>query len=129
MPETQNNKVVLVMDDEKPVRTMLVSLITALGGMTTITAANVEEGFKAFSQEKIDLIISDLSMPGETGIDMLARVRATGSNVPLMIFSGSLNQGEARKAIEMGANKVLSKPATIDELIKAITELLGIPAE
>ncbi len=117
------------MDDEKMIRSMLVRLIKALGGMTSITAASVEEGFKAFTEEKIDLIISDLSMPGETGIDMLARVRATGSKVPLMIFSGSLNQGEAEKAVAMGANKVLNKPAPIEELIAAIQELLGIPAE
>jgi CheY-like chemotaxis protein len=129
MTETRENKVVLVMDDEKMIRSMLVRLIKALGGMTSITAASVEEGFKAFTEEKIDLIISDLSMPGETGIDMLARVRATGSKVPLMIFSGSLNQGEAEQAVAMGANKVLNKPAPIEELIAAIQELLGIPAE
>ena len=49
MTETRENKVVLVMDDEKMIRSMLVGLIKALGGMTSITAASVEEGFKAFT--------------------------------------------------------------------------------
>ena len=121
-----SERIVLVIDNDEHVRRTLESVCKLIEGVRPITAANVSAGYKLFCENNIGLVITDLSMPSETGLDLLRRVRGGGSDVPVLVFSGSFTAGTREMAHELGATEILNKPANIDALMTTIRRLLSI---
>ena len=117
---------VLLIDDDDHVRRTLERVCGLIEGVLTLSASNVADGYRMFEDTSIDLIITDLSMPDETGLGLLKRVRGGGSDIPVMVFSGSFTPGTREKAQELGATEILNKPANIETLMATIRRLLGI---
>ena len=118
------NKTVLIVDDDKMVRLFLRKLCKSLD-LACKEAPNVAQALNLLSAGTVDLVISDLGMPDESGFHLLQNIRSSGRSVPFMIFSGSLNSNEEEKKLyEAGANVILHKSADISELKNAIQNLL-----
>jgi signal transduction histidine kinase len=100
---------VLVIDDEREVRSVLRDVLTSIGH-TVVEAASGEEGLARCESEAVDLILADVSMPGMSGWDVAAACQRRFPRVPLGFVTGwgdRLNQEEAARS---GVRFVLSKP-------------------
>jgi EAL domain-containing protein (putative c-di-GMP-specific phosphodiesterase class I) len=87
---------VLVVDDDAMVASTLTSLLT-------------REGYRV-DQFTVDVVLSDISMPGMTGIEMLEKLRALASDVPVVFMTGVPRIEDAMRAMELGAFRYLTKP-------------------
>lgn len=80
---------------------------------------------KAFKgSSSVDLIVSDLQMPGMTGIELLTEIRELDANIPFIILTGYANVDNAIEALRLGANDFLKKPFDMDELLLLIDKTL-----
>ena len=115
-------KLILVVDDDNSLRTGLKNFLIRMGH-EVIDAANIKLGLEYLSTKPIDLVISDINMPGGSGIDLLERTRKF-SMVPFILMTGLSTITQARKAREYGVKYFLAKPFDLTELKKAIKSSL-----
>jgi len=117
-------KVVLIVDDEPSIRKLL-SKVCEIIGVDHVEACCVVDAIALLDSRGFDLVVSDLNMPGETGLQILDHLRSANGGIPVIIFSGSLTEMEEAKALKMGANLVLTKPAGIAVLEENMSRFLG----
>ncbi len=122
---------VLLIDDVPVVRTALCKFITRAGHEVTECGGG-EEAWSKMTQQRFDLVVTDLWMKDGGGLDFIKRAREHGLATPIIaITSGALKFSPAesgRVALDAGANRVLLKPVTRILLIDTIAELIGVSA-
>jgi DNA-binding NtrC family response regulator len=117
-----NGKTVLVVDDEKDLCEIIASELL-VSGANPLQAHNVQEALQRLSQGHVDLIISDIRMPGDSGVDLLDTLRGRGYKLPVILMTGFADISE-HEAIRRGAGAVVSKPFDLDQLFKVCNELV-----
>lgn len=118
---------ILLIDDDDAVRSLLHRVLTERGH-TVVEATNGDEGLKLYPTAQADLLITDIMMPGKTGLDVLAELRDSHSPFKAIAISGGSLHGKEdglRRAKALGAAKVLAKPFSCDVLIAAVDEVLS----
>ena len=122
---THGAPLVLVVDDDDRLREF-VRVNLEMDGYSVREAANAEEGLAALEEESPDLILLDVMMPGMDGWDMLRRVqeRHGVGTIPVIMFSGKVEEGTAERAAEQGAQAFLGKPFDPQQLIESTKQLL-----
>lgn len=112
---------VLIVDDDVAFRT---TIGRDLGdqGFAVSLAGNADEATAALARGPIDVLLTDLRMPGADGIDLLATVRTLAPRTRAILMSGYASARDYQRAIECGAVRVLSKPFTSSELLQAIRQ-------
>jgi len=105
----------LVIDDEKNIREGLAEYLAG-DGYEVVCAENGEEGWKLFSGGDIDLVITDLKMPGLGGEELMKRILAQAPGFPVIILTGHGTVESAVAAMREGAWDFLSKPVDLDHL-------------
>lgn len=115
-------KKILVVDDKKELRTLLKEYLTQ-EGFEIATAGNGQEALFVARQEKPDLVILDLMMPGMSGYDFL-RVYSRESNTPVIILTAKLEESEKVLGLELGADDFVTKPFSIRELAARVRAVL-----
>jgi signal transduction histidine kinase/CheY-like chemotaxis protein len=123
-PQSRPRGTVLVVDDEPGVRTATVRMLTRLG-LCVIAAAGGEEALRLFEahSNEISLVLLDMAMPGMSGADVFAALRAH-SKVRVVIVTGYALEDQVQDLAERGA-RVLEKPFRIDALEREIDVALG----
>ena len=116
---------ILVVDDEEPMRKLLHEMLT-LGGHEVVTAVDGQDGIERLQQERFDVIISDLSMPRKTGVDVLNAAKSLDPNYPVVIITGYPSPETAEKLIRVGASEFITKPFEMDKIHITITKLLAM---
>ncbi len=105
----------LVTDDEPLVRRLIRrALVTA-----RIDVAEARDGLQALSaieRERVDLVITDVRMPGLSGLGLLERLRGTHASLPVILISGSDEVASREMAVELGAFDFLRKPLDVKYL-------------
>ena len=116
----------LVADDSETVLLMLQRRLE-MAGYEVTTATDGEEALKAVEEageeREPDLILLDAMMPNMSGIEVLEKLRAGGSKVPILIISAHLDAQEPERMRSLGADDVVSKPFEWDRLIGRIEDL------
>jgi two-component system, NtrC family, response regulator AtoC len=102
-------KRVLVVDDEQRMRRVLQILIEKLG-LESYGAVDAENALDYLQTNQVDLVLSDLKMPGMGGLEFLARVRAIDADVPVVILTAYGTVASAVEAMKLGAFDFLLKP-------------------
>ncbi|MGE0546265.1 MAG: response regulator [Kofleriaceae bacterium] len=113
----------LIVDDDEAFRTTI-GRDLAEHGYKVRLAQNADEAESALSSETIDIMLTDLRMPGDDGIDLLARVRSLSARTRTILMSGYASARDYQRAIECGAVRVLCKPFTSSELLLAIRQAI-----
>jgi len=116
---------ILVVDDEKLVRDLLRRLLE-LAGHQVCEAADGEEALVRLEAQPFDLMILDLFMPGQDGLETLMALRRQNKHLAVIAISGggSSQCDLLRVAEKFGAARVLSKPFGRDELLQTVRALL-----
>src|SRR5215831_1348650 len=113
---------VLVVDDDPSIRQTIVNYLGDYEIQVTALASGREIA-DVVAREMIDLLILDLKLPGEDGIDIARRIRAD-SNMPIIMLTGRKEEADRVMALELGADDYLTKPFSPRELLARIRSLL-----
>ncbi len=118
---------VLVVDDT-PHNVKLLADLLAVKGYAVATAASGEEALAKVASEQPDLVLLDIMMPGLSGYDVCARLRASPATalLPIVLVTSLDPQEERVKGIEAGADDFLSKPINRAELFARVRSLLRV---
>ena len=108
----------LVVDDENGPRQALRMLLKE--EFTVHLASNVPEGLAILEHEAIELIITDIRMPKQTGVDLLRQVKATKPDIQVIIVTGYGHLDTAVKAVEFGAFAYIEKPFDNDAMLQTV---------
>jgi two-component system, OmpR family, response regulator len=114
---------VLVVDDEENV-THLVSSALRFDGFETITAENGTDALTKITQYDPDLVVLDVMMPGRDGLGVLAELRASGSQVPVIFLTARDTSGDRVAGLRAGADDYVVKPFSIEELLARVHAVL-----
>jgi len=112
---------ILVVDDEHIIRRTFSRILQNQGHEVWI-AAGTPEALETLSQHKIDVMVSDIVMPGLNGLDLMALVSKEAPDVVVVLVTGEPTAETAIQALRGGALDYLCKPVAPDELIKAVEE-------
>ncbi|MBC8519963.1 MAG: response regulator [Gammaproteobacteria bacterium] len=112
----------LVVDDDPEIRRLLREYLERAGYRLS-TAAGGREMFSALEQAPIDLIILDLMMPGDDGLELLRKLRGH-SNIPVVMLTAMGEETDRILGLEMGADDYISKPFNPRELLARIKSVL-----
>ena len=113
---------VLVVDDDPMIRQMIVDYLGDNEIQVTAVASGREIA-DVTARTMIDLLILDLKLPGEHGLDIARRIRAD-SNMPIIMLTGRKEEADRVMALELGADDYLTKPFSPRELLARIRALL-----
>jgi len=118
---------VLVVDDEKNIRRTLGMVLTG-EGYRCLEAENAEQALEIIASpaEPVDLAIIDLKLPGMSGLDALARIRADEAtrDLPVIVISGHATVHDAVHAIKLGATDFFEKPLNRDRILVSVMNSL-----
>ncbi len=106
---------ILFVDDDASLRTV-VSIALAKDGHRVDTAENGEVALAMFTQTKYDLVIQDVRMPGMNGLELLRRLIAAGSGVPVVVMTAFSTWDVAVEAMRLGAFDFIRKPFDNNDL-------------
>jgi DNA-binding response OmpR family regulator len=114
---------ILIVDDERDLVDAYVRLLER-SGYRCVGAFDANQALQMIDAESPDLVITDLSLPDSSGIDIIRRVRAKLPVAPIIVMSGHNTAGLHEAALAAGANISLLKPVSIGELRRVIGEAL-----
>ncbi len=109
---------ILVIDDEPQITRVLRASLSAQG-FDVRTANDPEEGIRLFREWPPDLLITDLMMPGMTGVEVCRAVR-TASSTPILVLSVRSHERSKVEALDAGADDYVTKPFGIQELLARV---------
>jgi signal transduction histidine kinase len=122
-----NGLCVLVVDDQHDARECL-SLMLQQHGANVLTAATAAEALCLFDQRQVDVVLSDVAMPGEDGLSLIRRIRerppTMGGRVPAAAVSAYARAEEVSRAMEAGFDLHLAKPLEEEELVRGVLKLM-----
>ena len=114
-----------VIDDDESFRLAIVGSLRSLGYIAR-GFASVEEFIAANGAGSCDCVITDLHMPGMSGLDLIRQLQAQGSPVPAIMITGRPEPGLEAKATAVGAVCLLRKPFETDALIHSLEKALKV---
>lgn len=115
--------VVLVVDDDDPVRVMLARLLRTQG-YSVLQAASADQARHALDQERPDLVISDIVMPGESGIELRRDIARRWPELPVILISGYSAEGPAEFAARTPNTTFVQKPFAADQFLALVEQTL-----
>jgi signal transduction histidine kinase/ActR/RegA family two-component response regulator len=126
VPRPRGHARVLLVDDEAPIVRSIELVLKRLGYSVEgyVSALDALAAFEAHPGE-VDVLITDLTMPGLSGLDVTARVRAVRPDLPVVLLSGYFAEGELARARDLGITAVVDKPLTVDTLASTLASCLG----
>jgi two-component system, NtrC family, response regulator PilR len=114
---------ILVVDDERSMREFLEILLQRQGHQVH-SSASAADAMVALESDDFDLVISDIKMPGASGLELLGRVKETSSETPVILITAHGSTESAVEAMKLGAYDYLTKPCSVDEICLVVDKAL-----
>ncbi len=115
----QVSMTILVIDDDAYIRSSIGRFLIARGH-TVIEAADGERGVEVVKSQAVDIVITDVKMPGMDGFEVLWRVRSVAPEIEVIVITGVKESEHAFRALRAGAFDFFSKPFKVEDLNAAI---------
>ncbi len=116
---------ILIVEDEAKMQRLL-QLSLAEEGYTTRSASDAEQGLRLLRQEKFDLVITDLKLPGMDGLEFLQAVKRTDARIPVILMTAFGTVETAVQAMKAGASDYVLKPFSLEEIKLIIQRELNV---
>jgi len=117
------SSILIVEDNEKNMK--LVRDILAHHGHRVIEATTGEEGVRLALAETPELILMDIQLPDISGVEALARIRASGASMPVLAVSASVMPDEQQRIVSSGFDAFIAKPISIKPFLEAVKAALS----
>ena len=116
---------ILIIEDEEPIRRVLVRILTDEDSSFEIhEASDGKKGLDLIKNDSYDLVLCDIKMPKVDGIELLQRTRKTNCTVPFIMLTGHGNIETAVESMKLGAYDFISKPPDLNRLINSVRNAL-----
>jgi FixJ family two-component response regulator len=120
--------VVAIVDDDDAVREALVDLLSVVGFQCR--PFDRAEGLLAeYEPDAFDCVVTDVTMPGMSGFDLLQRLHGLDASVPVIVITSDTNPATCTRAFQSGAHGFLTKPVEDDVLLRLIRSALAHPSK
>jgi DNA-binding NtrC family response regulator len=123
-PKNQLGQRILIVDDESGIRDSLETLLE-LEGFRVDLAADGNAGLDQLARHSYDLMLLDLALPGESGIDLLPRIKALVPDLPVILITAYGTVGNVVDAMRAGAANFIQKPWDNEKLLADIRSAIG----
>ncbi|NQW17340.1 MAG: response regulator [Chloroflexi bacterium] len=112
---------ILIADDDQSTRDLVSTLLRRVGHEVTV-AVDGDFAYMQATVSKPDLMFLDVMMPGIDGWEVLSRLRREPEtrDMPIIMFTARSGLEDVAKSISLGANDIISKPCTPDQIINAV---------
>jgi DNA-binding NtrC family response regulator len=125
MPSPSNAPRILIVDDDPGQRSLLDSFLQSQG-FDTVVVDSGEAALAALRDHNISMMISDVRMPGISGLETLRQARQQHAVLPILLVTAFADVREAVGAMRDGALNYLSKPIDLDELLASVRQATGL---
>ena len=116
---------VFVVDDDASVRQSMRRLLTSVG-YDVVVCGSAAEFLSLPNRPRPSCLVTDLRMPGKTGLDLQDALRRSGRELPLIVSSGQADAATAARVRAAGALRFLVKPFDVRDLLAAVSEALRL---
>ncbi len=115
---------IIILDDEPKIRNGMTHLLCQHDGWNVVgTFADAQSALSYLYEHEVDVVITDIQMPGMQGLDMIQRIRKVNREIPVIIISGHSRFDYAQRAIELGVRKYLTKPTSPSEISQVLEQI------
>lgn len=114
---------VLIIEDDR-LHLDFLSDAVRYGGYTPVLAQNASQAARQFNENKIDLIITDIHLPGLSGLDFVKSVRIRDKQIPFIVVTGLISDENEEMAEDLNVSEYISKPVDPDVLLKTLSTIL-----
>lgn len=114
---------ILIVDDEEMIRDLLSSALEQEAYICH-QAANVDEAFGLLSQQPVDLVISDIMMPGRSGVELLRDLKKINPDIAVLMITGLSDMNTAMECVHLGADDYITKPFGINRVVLTVKNLI-----
>ena len=121
-------KSILLVDDDSSQREVIGKFLQKRGFLV-LHASNAEKALECMKEKSIDLLISDVQMPGISGLELMKRTRELKGGIPILLITAYGDIRDAVSAVKDGALSYLEKPIDLEEILQYIDESLGSSSE
>ncbi len=111
---------ILIVDDEKSMRDFL-KILLSKEGYEVLAAGDGEQAIAALAENRVDLVISDIRMPGISGLELLSHIKDQEDVIPVIMITAFASPNDAVQAMKSGAYDYISKPFNVDEIKSVIS--------
>jgi two-component system response regulator DesR len=115
---------ILLAEDQAMVRTALASLLRLEADFQVTEAADGTAALQQLKQQPFDLLLSDIEMPGKTGIELAQYIQQQKQPTKVVIITTFGRAGYVKRAIDAGVGGFLLKDAPVDQLVSAINQVM-----
>lgn len=116
---------ILVVDDAAQIREFVADYVLRPSGYQVLTAESGEQGLELAEQNQPDLIVSDIKMPGMSGLDLTRAIKARLPRTPIILITAEGSEQIAQQALRAGATDYFIKPFDPEEMLYAIQRALA----
>lgn len=114
---------ILIVDDEEMIRDLLTSALVEEGYICH-QAPNVDEAFVLLNAQPVDLVISDIMMPGRSGVELLRDLKKVDQDIAVLMITGLSDMNTAMECVHLGADDYITKPFGINRVILTVKNLI-----
>lgn len=121
------SKTILLVDDDASLRRVLAHHLTE-AGYYVLTAADGKEGLSLFTEQTVDMVITDIQMPELSGLEMMRRINVMSPDVMVLVITAHGSIETAVEAMKLGAYDYITKPFNREELLLTVAKGLEYTA-
>ena len=123
-PEPGSHSKILIADDDPGFRDSLAAWLRAHGRYETVCTGNAEQTLEHLHSSRFDALISDIRMPGNTGLELLEKVRQMANGLPIFLLTGQPTIETAIRSVSLPVTAYFTKPPELARLVGLLDEAI-----
>lgn len=123
----EDKQTIILVDDDVNILNIMARIVMFVASdYTVLPLTNAAEALEAFALHNVPLLITDYNMPGMNGLELLREIKARSPKTAVALVTAFFSPELYRQASELGAEYMLPKPMTIDQIEQVVQEVLGL---